>query len=200
VYEPLNSLSVIPTPTPEGSSGSCFPADAQVLLECGGLKRMDALQIGDRVHVGNGKFSQVFMFTHRVADTRQQFVTIKSASGAQLRLTAGHYLYVNGGLGAAGSVKAGDEIELANGKSDVVSKVSTAPGMGLYNPQTVDGDIAVNGVRTSTYTTAVDPVFAHAILAPLRAIYRLLGLHSSSFESGSDLSRVAPSGAPLLAY
>jgi Hint module len=170
------------------------------LLESGAVKRMDELEIGDVIHVGNGKFSEVFMFTHRVPDTRQQFLAIKGSSDVELRLTAGHYLYVNGGLRSAGVVKVGDEIELADGGKDVVVEVRIVAGFGLYNPQTVDGDIAVNGVRSSTYTTAVDPVLAHAILAPLRAAYRALGWSTAMLENGSDLSRGMPSGTASVTY
>jgi hypothetical protein len=45
-------------------------------------------------------------------------------------------------FGADGSVTVGDEIELAN-EVDVVTNVFEA-GQGLFNPQTVNGDIVVD--------------------------------------------------------
>jgi Hint module len=171
-----------------------------VVLSSGVAMRIDELSVGDRVHVGHGCFSEVFMFTHRVADIHQQFISIESSSGARLRATAGHYLYVNGGLGAVGSVTVGDEIELGYGVKDVVTKVTVVAGQGLYNPQTVNGDIVVDGIRASTYTTAVDPVFAHAILAPLRAAYNTLGCYSSSLEKGWGFRFMVPSGSASSSY
>jgi hypothetical protein len=56
----------------------------------------------------------------------------------------------------------------------------------------------VDGIRASTYTTAVDPLFAHAILAPLRAVYGILGWYSSLLEDGSSMSLVFPSGGQCL--
>lgn len=41
---------------------------------------------------------------------------------------------------------------------------------GLYNPQTVHGDIVVDGIVASVYTEAVQPRVAHAMLAPMRAV------------------------------
>jgi desert hedgehog len=201
----------IPSPTPTASkndsggsstssatgkdSSNCFPADATVVTLAGTTKRMDELVAGDRVHVGRGMFSEVFMFTHMFADVAANFVVIDAASsGAHLRLTPGHYMYVNGVLAAAKSVAVGDAIELADGTMDTVAAVSSAVLQGLYNPQTLQGDIVVDHVRVSTYTTAVEPAFAHAALTPLRAAYRYLGISASLFSKGSVLTSVLPSG------
>jgi Hint module len=56
------------------SVSSCFPADATVELEGGAVVTIETLAVGDRVHVGNGQFSEVFMFTHEVADHAGEFV------------------------------------------------------------------------------------------------------------------------------
>jgi Hint module len=177
-------------------NSSCFPAEATVTTSAGIVKRMHELVVGDYVHVGRGKLSKVFMFTHKTLDISAEFVVIDAAfSRARLHLTPGHYMYVNGGLAAAKTVVAGDAIELADGSVDVVSSVSSAVLKGLYNPQTLHGDIVVDNVRVSTFTTAVEPAFAHAILSPLRAAFRILGFSTSLFEDGSDLVSVLPSGS-----
>lgn len=182
--------------SPEESDGSvCFPADATVKTESGDVKRMDELTIGDRVEVADGTFSDVFMFTHRMSDVRYMFVRLETTSGATLQLTRGHYLYVNGALAAAKTVKAGDVLALADGTETSVARVSTAINTGLYNPQTVHGDVVVNGIRASTYTTAVQPVLAHGILAPLRVMYEAFGWTMVSLDKGADeIARVVPSG------
>jgi uncharacterized protein YjbI with pentapeptide repeats len=164
----------------------CFPASATVLLESGATVRMDALTVGDRVHVGRGAYSDVFMFTHKAAAATSSFVALDAASGAALRLTHGHYLYVNGALAPAGSVAAGDRVELASGAVDVVVRVASVSDTGLYNPQTLHGDVVVDGVRASTYTAAVEPAVAHAAAAPLRWLYTRFGATTSAFEGGAD--------------
>jgi Hint module len=156
---------------------------------------MDALVAGDRVHVGRGQFSDVFMFTHKTAGVQAEFVVIDAAvSRSRLRVTPGHYIYVNGALAAAHTATIGDSIELADGSVDTIAAVSTAVLPGLYNPQTLHGDIVVDGVRASTYTTAVEPRFAHAILTPVRAAYSLSGWSLGLFNEGSGLTGVLPSG------
>lgn len=177
---------------PDGEK--CFPADAYVELEHGGVVRMDALSIGDSLKVGPNTFSKVFMFTHKMSDVSVDFLLIRTVSGASLSLTHGHYIYANNALVAAGSVAVGDELMLGDGGRSTVTSVSHVPSRGLYNPQTLNGDIVVNGVLASTYTTAVDPGFAHFVLSPLRALSRF-GLSYTGLESGGDrVASYAPGG------
>lgn len=177
----------------------CFPADATVELENGATVRMSSLSIGDVVKVGVNKYSRVFMFTHKMAESVHKFVTLKTASGVSLSLTKGHYLYVNDVLAAASTVAVGDSLTLASGEKASVVAVEASTRTGLFNPQTVDGDIVVDGVLSSTYTTAVEPGFAHALLAPLRLISNVFGVSVTSLESGSDvLAAAAPQGLSTL--
>lgn len=184
-----------PTPASDSDDGVCFPASASVQLESGSLKRMDELVIGDRVAVSDGVFSEVFAFTHKDAAVSYDFVQISTASGATLTLTPSHYIYANGHLIAAKDVVVGDSVELSSGLPTTVTNVATARDVGLYNPQTVHGDIIVNGIRASTYTTAVQPSFAHAALYPMRALFQTLGLAPLSLATGaSAIVQKLPSG------
>jgi len=153
----------------------CFPADATLELQGGATVAMDALKVGDVVRVGAGAgveaFSKVYMFTHKDADVKAKFVKIMISSTTtttkqSVRLTAGHYLYVNGKLQTARTVKVGDTVSAGN-----VTAVTTEWAEGFYNPHTMTGDIVVNGVLTSTYTDAVAPSLAHALLWPARMLY-----------------------------
>lgn len=182
-----------PSPTDDGV---CFPSDATVQVEDGSTKKMVDVQLGDRVMVASGKYSEVFMFTHKLASVRHSFVEIATKSGNSLTLTHGHYLYINGNLAAAASVRKGDTLALADNSLTEVSGVRTITSSGLFNPQTVHGDIVVNGIRASTYTMTVNPKTAHALLAPVRAVYERIGMSMSSFEAGANfLGSLLPSGS-----
>jgi hypothetical protein len=151
---------------------ACFPADAEVLTAGNEVKQMGQLTVGDKVHVGRSQFDDVFLFTTEMEATTSKFVSLATAATEKpLRLTSGHYLYVNGELAQASDVKVGDMLTLANGNKAAVTEVSTAWAPGLYNPHTLNGDIVVDGVLTSTYTDAVNPTLAHALLLPLRQMY-----------------------------
>ena len=63
-------------------------------------------------------------------------------------------------------------LTLASGKQDKVLSVGRVQKDGIFNPHTLQGDIVVDGVLTSTYTSAFSPTLAHVVLAPLRALYR----------------------------
>lgn len=188
-----------PRPDPSPSEDSvCFPADAHVEIQNGVKKRMHQVAIGDRLHVGNGHYSPVFMFTHKLSHIEATFVKLETETGHIVRLTPGHYLYVNGLLASAETVKPGDVLILGHGHHTMVTNVSQLTSRGLYNPQTVHGNIVVDGVLASTYTRAVRPTTAHALLAPLRALYDRLGLTTTCFDHGADtLATIVPSGLQI---
>lgn len=158
-------------PEPKKES-KCFPSSALVTLSSGQRIPMRDLATGDNVAVGGGLTSTVFMHTHKDHSTGSAFVTLRTASGHVLTATAGHYIYVNGALAPASSAAVGDELTLASGAHSAVVEVGESVEDGLYNPQTLHGDIVVDGVLASTYTTAVEPALANALLAPARALYR----------------------------
>lgn len=165
---------------------SCFPASAVVSIEDGSMKTLSELQIGDRVMVAPGLFSEIFMFTHKLDDGMHDFVRIVTDSGKKLSVSAGHFIYVGARLMPAGKATIGDFLELADGtKTEIISLTATKEH-GLYNPQTAHGDIIVNDIRTSTYTSAVEPPTAHALLTPLRALYNYFSFNTAYFDGGAD--------------
>lgn len=177
ILEAGASLEPFPVPTSgdDDDESACFPADARVRLANGSEKRMDEVEIGDVVEVSEEKFSRIFSFTHRDAGARTSFVTIRTECGRILSASAGHLLYANDMLLAAEKISPTDRLRLANGESTRVSAIGYHVKRGLYNPQTEQGDIVVNGIMASTYTTAIRAEVAHAALTPVRAIYGMCG-------------------------
>lgn len=158
-----------------GSDGGseCFPSEATVYLEDGSAKAMSDLQIGDRVLASvDGLHSDVYLFSHQDPSAVSTFVKLSTASGFSLSLTRGHILYINGRLKPAHQVKVGESVQLADGSLSVVRFVTYVTKSGLYSPQTLLGDIVVNGVLATTWTTAVDPTVANTLLVPARLMYR----------------------------
>lgn len=193
-----DEFSEMPSESPEDENDGasvCFPGDAEVQLASGLVKRMSSLAIGDRVAVGGGKYSEVFMFTHRDSNIRMTFYELITSTGAKLQLTGSHYLYVNDRSMVARAVRVGDLVELEDGSSTTVVNVRKVTNQGLYNPQTVHGDIIVGGIRASTYTESVHPAAAHSLLVPLRMVFRTLGIASTMLDNGSELlAGIAPKG------
>jgi len=188
-----------PSPTDGDDDDVCFPASAQVELDTGRTVTMDQLAVGDNVRVSADAFSRVFLFTHEIATGSFGFVKLTTASAASLTVTRSHYVYANGKMTAAGAVKLGDKLELVGAaKCDIVTAISPITETGLYNPQTLHGDIVVNGIRASTFTTAVEPRVASALLAPLRALFRATGVSTSVLDAGSArLAALLPGGASV---
>jgi hypothetical protein len=205
VSGPTSSSPSAGSPAPPSAkagskSSNCFPAHATVEHESGARIRMDELRVGHRVKVAKDTYSDVFLFTHKLGRVTAPFVVIRTASGHEVSMTSGHYVYINdASLVPVSSVQIGDELALASGARSAVVAVSEAVHGGLYNPQTLHGDIFVDGIVASTYTTAVAPVLGHASLSPLRALYSALGLTISLFNGGADYAaRLLPSG--VLSY
>lgn len=156
------------------NSSSCFPGSATVEIECGSIVLMSSLRIGDSVRVSENSFSPVYMFSHRLPHTMSEYIRIQTGTKT-LSLTAGHYLPMNrqSHPTAAKHVAIGDEILTTNSWETVVAISRYTAADGLYNPHTLDGDIVVNGIITSTYTEAVAPSVAETLLLPIRFAYVL---------------------------
>lgn len=181
------------------SDGSaCFPRDSTVELRDGAMRRMDEVNVGDVVKVGVGEYSPVILFTHRLVSGSFRFVNLQTAKAA-LKVSAGHFIYVNGALAAAQTVRVGDAIASGDGESAIVVNVDAVEGEGLFNPQTAQGDVVVDGFLSSTYTTAVDPAFAHAALGLFRILQKHLGFTCAVLEDGGGkLVDFVPSGLEIL--
>jgi Hint module len=137
------------------------------------------------------------MFTHRLSEVYAKFIEIKTLSGATISLSEGHYIHVDGSVVPAAQVKIGSEVRLGSGHTDKVRSVRTVGGKGLYNPQTLQGDIVVNGILASTYTTAMDPRLAHAALFPFRSMFSALNFEVSALESGGGVASALLDYIPL---
>lgn len=184
------------------SDAVCFPASATVQLEDGRVKSMEELAVGDRVLSSVGLYSEVFGFTHKLPRTESFREFMGLAIGENeflLRATASHYIYLNGNLRAAGEARIGDFVNLGDGRMAAITSVKKEMGYGLYNPQTIHGDIVVNGVVSSTYTQAFDARAAHAGLSVARAAFNWFGAFTTAFESGSDLTAFLPHAAVRVA-
>lgn len=184
-------------PSPSEDESACFPAAARVTLADGTAIGVDVLARGHTVRVGGGgaATSEVFLFSHKVAGGDHPYTRLVTPAGS-LTASAGHYVYANGALKAAGAVVVGDTLETAAGDAVPVTAVTTVRAAGLYAPHTLHGDVVVDGFRVSTYTTAVAPAVAHALLAPVRAAYRAgVDVVGDRLEGGSRfLAAIAPKG------
>lgn len=164
------------------NNNACFPTHATVELENGSVKTMAEVKIGDRVKVAHpDQFSDVFFFSHRHPHVASKVVHIKtSVDGAELQLSPGHLLYVNGESAPASSVRVGDVVSISHGHRSVasVTAVKSVLTKGLFNPHTVHGDIVVNRVVARTFTTTVHPTLARMLLHPFKLAFHFGGPHA----------------------
>lgn len=178
--------SMAPT-AEDGDDGDpvCLPGSAMVEVLGRGKVRVDEVETGDMVGVGGGEYSRVFMWTHRDGGfAGRRYVRVEAEGGVVLTVTEGHVVYVCKGMEkgclreaiVVDEVRRGDGVWKVGNKDEIeaVRVLAVQRGvfeMGLYNPQTERGDVVVDGVVVSCYTKFVEMRAAHALLAPLRAMF-----------------------------
>lgn len=159
----------------ESLLAKCFPASARVVRCDGTAARMRDVRVGDMLRTGVARCSAVFAWTHTEPHSVHRFVRLHTRLPHPLILTASHFVRkADGRFVAAGDVVVGDLLrDGADGTVLPVLAISGVHKVGLFNPQTLDGLLVVDGVLVSTYTLAVMPETAHALLAPVRALFNV---------------------------
>lgn len=159
--------------SPEASNESaCFPSDMHVRLSATETRQLKDLIVGDRVYTSSFEKDSVIAFSHRIHSLQAfPFVRIDTTSLHNITLSHGHFIYVNGKLKAARDTRVGDIVITEAGKASVTS-VKDVWSKGLYAPHTLGGDLMVNGVLVSCYTSVIPETTAHTLLAPIRALFR----------------------------
>ncbi|PXF49802.1 Desert hedgehog protein [Gracilariopsis chorda] len=193
------------TPTPSANVRMCFPAHATLDGVNGETYRMDRLQVGDVVRAPFGGNTEVFMFSHNDRRTFSTMVNVQSENGSSLTLSSGHYVLTARGLVPAAELRDGDTLFTEHGTSRVTGTVETLE-QGVFNPHTLSGMMLVDGLAVSCYTTAVNPVTAHALLAVVRMVYTLTKsracvrtflANAMRFGAPDSVARIVPSIKPM---
>lgn len=173
----INSLCLYSTLTEEEfdrqRGEACFSRGALVATSPGGTRKIEQLRKGDVVTVSADKHhsrSPVVGWTHYNPTAISPFVCIIVGNGRVLHVSPGHFVYANDRLLPARLVRPGMRMRMMPPPDSLAVSVSHVWRVGLYNPQTKHGDIVVNGFICSTYTEAVAPLSAHALLAPVRLL------------------------------
>ncbi|XP_024535844.1 warthog protein 4 [Selaginella moellendorffii] len=197
-----------PPPPATPATPGCFPGDATVQMYNGEIKFVRELNVGDKVAVGKNIYSDVYAFGHKDADAMSKFFQVHSASN-MLELTAGHFVpvAVNGKLvyKRAEDLKVGDSLW----ESSQIIEIQKVEKVGLYNPLTLSGSIMVNNVLASTHSewfldsifdavgaTEYLPYAYQAVLAPVRAIYNIVGkeIYAKGYAAIDSFTNIAEFG------
>lgn len=153
---------------------------------------MENLQLGDKVLVGNGEYSQVYTFLHRDATMAADFLRIAVATGSVLEVTPKHLLYrFNHEIVTASTVKVGDDLLGPNGDALKVKNIETVSMDGVYAPATHSGTLVVSGVVGSSFPAVVSFMSAqvqhslfHGFFAPHRLYCQMLGCTKETYYMG----------------
>lgn len=156
----------------------CFPASALVEDGAGRRIALGAIRVGTTVRTGTHSTSRVFMFSHAEPVGMFDFIELNTAGG-KLTASEGHIVHTARGALPAGEVRVGDRLLTADGAQAPVISTIPVRERGLYNPQTLDGNIVIDGFVVSTFTTVVPTAAASSMLAPLRAVFGVFDIDLS---------------------
>lgn len=166
----------------------CFPGDAKVWLASGEVAKLQDLRRGDKVlavnELGELVYDTVYMFGHREPEAWGRFLVLTTAHRS-VAVTADHFVFcMKGGKEAcltAGSIREGDMLIVCEGlkqmhdsplMTEEVIKVSWVTKQGLFAPFTQSGRLVVDGALMSCYINVLNVNTCHALLWPLRQLYR----------------------------
>lgn len=153
----------------------CFPADTAVSMSNGRKERIQKLSIGDRLVSPSDPLHTctVTGWTHWRPHIISYFVRITVTDGHALTVSLGHFVYTSNGVRPARTIGVGDHMQIVlNGVAHPLPVVSIekVQRKGLFNVQTSCGDMIADDFVCSTYTEAVSPITAHALLTPFRIV------------------------------
>lgn len=119
-------------------------------------------------------YSAVIGFSHRFRHvTCKCFVTLITDDGSSWTMTPGHYTYAPT-MRYALDVRVGVRVHGLDGERVIVDVLNALTDTGLANPNTEEGTIVVDGVVQSCDMDIVEIDKAHALLAQVRAVIKVM--------------------------
>lgn len=159
------------------------------MLEKRSTKNMEDLESRDLVEVGKNQYSRIYASTHRKTEVVTRFVKVTLEDGKILELSHSHFVYDGFDKQVLHAKYAEIGHTLFNRKeiSVQVPNIQEKRKRGLINPHTENANFIVNGVLTTTYTSAVSLHAAHSLPAPIRSIMCSIGVSATGLENISDI-------------
>lgn len=180
---------------------SCFSGTDTAQLEGGATVPVAELSVGDRVLAtdssGNLFYDKVHRVPHWDASQPQDYVRITTASGRVIEASRGHYLHAGSccsldKLTLAMNVREGDDLftvsdETGGLAADAVVSAEPVRKEGAFNVHTLSGNIVVNGVAASHFSSETTWGEKTRPYAPLW--YKALDLWHSLVGGAEDARR-----------
>ena len=170
----------------EEEAAPCFPSRAMVTLANGKSSRIDALKEGDSIVAADadGKLTTdtVSILSLAKPSASSEFVTLTTASGAELSLTKTHHVPFGAAccsmLKLAKDVKVGDKIWVASSTATVAEAVtakSTVTLDGLHSPILTNGGYPIVDKVVTAFDDAQTVSLAGATLKYLLPLCKATG-------------------------
>ncbi|CAF0906505.1 unnamed protein product [Adineta steineri] len=180
------------------NSGCYFGGDFVNLVN-GNYRRIDQLQVGDRIWslANDGQTlieDEMILMMHAESNSSISFYTFMTFDGHFLSLTGTHYIAVidielNKTIYMQASKVTNKHQLLMPNRTVKINKIIQSFRTGFYSPLTTSGNLLVNNISTSVYVASygVLPEILHRVFTPIRIYYYLMrwlfGNNYNPFES-----------------
>lgn len=134
---------------------TCFSGSNVVEEADRGLILMEDLQLGDKVHVGNGDFEPIYSFGHLAPTMDADFLQV-TTERSKVTLTSDHMVFTQSRGAIKASLLQEGEYLISTHGVDRVKAVRTVRERGVYAPFTPSGKIVANGILASSFVALED--------------------------------------------
>ncbi|UJR14333.1 hypothetical protein I4U23_001329 [Adineta vaga] len=177
-----NEITLISSLT--DATNSCYYGGDLIHLLDGTYKRIDQLQVGDRLWslTKDGKRiieDEMILMMYADANNSILFYTFTTYDGYSISLTSNHYIIIFDSEHnkimyiSASKVTQAHHLILSN-RTSQIKKINKSVRKGFYSPLTLSGSLLVNNISTSVYIAnyGISPETFHKIFTPIRIYYR----------------------------
>ncbi|CAF1021060.1 unnamed protein product [Adineta steineri] len=193
-----SNITMITTNDFVKDSGCYFGGDFVNLVN-GNYRRIDQLQVGDRIWslANDGQTlieDEMILMMHSESNSSISFYTFITFDGHFLSLTGTHYIAVidielNTTIYIQASKVANKHQLIMPNRTVKINKIIQSFRTGFYSPLTTTGNLLVNNISTSVYVASYEvlPEILHRVFTPIRMYYYLMrwlfGNNYNPFES-----------------
>lgn len=128
------SITPTPAPTPAPVGFGCFPGTSSVEILNQSKRELKDVQLGDMVHVGNGRYEPLYSFGHYDPHNHREYLEI-TTDKTSLQVSKSHMLFtVKNGATSAKLVQVGDELIDGHDNKLTVNAIKSVQALGMFAP------------------------------------------------------------------
>jgi hypothetical protein len=187
-----------PTTTAPNTNGSCFPESALVETMNRGSIQVSDLQRGDLVKSFDSssnqwKYSRFVFFLHKDEQTQAEYISIKTSSNKNLKISTMHLIPKRGNQNEmefvlAKDLKLNDILVSEDNQNEIIIDLTKLVEQGAYAPLLESGTISVNNILASCYANTKWHGLAHLAFQPVIQLSNFFNMENTQANSENGIN------------